>query len=85
MTSFESVKYHEELIQKWNDPQDIAQRCAVLIRDIHQMYGRFAFLVYTFHQNTKPKCRHPKKMQDVCAGQRYCMQCNSDLPSKKRR
>lgn len=27
-----------------------------------------------------PKCTHPKKMEDTCAGQKYCMNCNSDLP-----
>jgi len=26
-----------------------------------------------------PKCKHPKKMQDTCAGQKYCMSCNWDL------
>ena len=26
-----------------------------------------------------PKCKHPKKMQDTCAGQKYCMECNCDL------
>ena len=26
-----------------------------------------------------PKCKHPKKMQDMCGGQKYCMQCNWDL------
>lgn len=26
-----------------------------------------------------PKCRHPKKMQDICAGVKYCMDCNCDL------
>ena len=27
----------------------------------------------------EPKCKHPKKMQDICDGQRYCMNCNLDL------
>ena len=26
-----------------------------------------------------PKCKHPKKMQDTCNGQKYCMACNWDL------
>lgn len=26
-----------------------------------------------------PKCKHPKKMQDICGGQKYCMSCNWDL------
>jgi len=26
-----------------------------------------------------PNCKHPKKMQDICKGQKYCMECNLDL------
>ncbi len=26
-----------------------------------------------------PNCKHPKKMQDTCAGVKYCMDCNTDL------
>lgn len=26
-----------------------------------------------------PNCKHPKKMQDICKGQKYCMNCNMDL------
>lgn len=26
-----------------------------------------------------PACKHPKKMQDICEGQKYCMNCNMDL------
>ncbi len=26
-----------------------------------------------------PKCKHPKKMQDMCGSQKYCMACNWDL------
>ena len=26
-----------------------------------------------------PNCKHPKKMHDVCKGQKYCMNCNMDL------
>ena len=26
-----------------------------------------------------PNCKHPKKMHDICDGQKYCMQCNWDL------
>ncbi|KAF6242175.1 hypothetical protein C6988_09655 [Nitrosopumilus sp. b1] len=27
-----------------------------------------------------PKCKHPKKMRDLTSdGQRYCMNCNTDL------
>jgi len=26
-----------------------------------------------------PNCKHPKKMQDTCGSQKYCMACNWDL------
>ncbi|WP_268544013.1 hypothetical protein [Candidatus Nitrosotenuis cloacae] len=26
-----------------------------------------------------PECRHPKKMHDICKGQKYCKACNADL------
>lgn len=26
-----------------------------------------------------PNCKHPKKMQDTCGDQKYCMACNWDL------
>jgi len=28
------------------------------------------------------KCRHPKKMRDICDGVEYCMDCNSDINEK---
>ena len=27
----------------------------------------------------QPNCKHPKKMHDICKGQKYCMSCNLDL------
>ena len=77
MSSYSSVKYHQGLIDKWNDPKDVVQRAAVIILKIHQMYGREAFEVFKMLQN---KCTHPKKMRDLCAdGTIYCMDCNADL------
>ncbi len=79
--SYESVKYHEKLIEKWNDPQDITQRAAVVILEIHKMYGSIAFTVFKMLQNN---CKHPKKMRDLCAdGTVYCMDCNSDLTEEE--
>lgn len=69
--------YHQKLIDKWNDPKDAIQRAAVIILQIHQLYGREAFAVYKLLKN---KCKHPKKMRDLCAdGTIYCMDCNADL------
>ncbi len=73
----ESVKYHEKLIEQWNDPKDIAQRAAVVILNIHELYGKMAFVVLKMLHNS---CKHSKKMRDLCAdGTVYCMDCNADL------
>jgi len=77
LSSGDSVKYHEKLMKEWNDPKDIAQRAAVVIRDIHSMYGRAAFAVL---QMIEKNCKHPKKMRDMSNdGTVYCMRCNGDL------
>jgi len=81
LSSYESVKYSQGLIDEWDDPKDIAQRAAVVILKIHQMYGRGAFMVFKMLQN---KCKHPKKMRDLCAdGTIYCMDCNADLTEEE--
>ncbi len=77
LSASESVKYHEKLIEQWNDPKDIAQRAAVVILNIHELYGKMAFVVLKMLHNN---CKHPKKMRDLCAdGTVYCMDCNADL------
>ena len=81
LNSYESVKYNQGLIDEWNDPEDIAQRAAVVILEIHKMYGLMAFAVFKMLQN---KCKHPKKMRDLCAdGTIYCMDCNADLTEEE--
>jgi len=73
----QSVKVHQGLIEQWNNPQDVMQRAAVVILQIHQMYGRVAFAVLKMLEN---RCKHPKKMRDLCAdGTVYCMDCNANL------
>jgi len=80
-SSNESAKYFQELIDEWNDPKDIAQRAAVMLKKVHQLYGRGAFVVLKMIQN---KCKHPKKMRDLCAdGTIYCMDCNADLSEEE--
>ena len=77
LRAYSSAKYHQGLIDQWNDPKDVVQRAAVIILKIHQFYGREAFEVFKLLQN---KCKHPKKMRDLCAdGTVYCMDCNADL------
>ena len=43
LNSYSSAKFFQGLIDEWNDPKDIAQRAAVLLKKIHVMYGRGAF------------------------------------------
>ena len=77
LSSGDSVKHHQKLIEEWNEPKDIAQRAAIVIRDIHSMYGRAAFAVL---QMIEKNCKHPKKMRDMSNdGTLYCMSCNGDL------
>ncbi len=81
LNSYESAKYFQGLIDEWNDPKDIAQRAAVMLKKVHEMYGRGAFDVLQMIQN---KCTHPKKMRDLCAdGTLYCMDCNADIPESE--
>ena len=81
LNSYTSAKYHQGLIDKWNDPKDAIVRCAVLLKKVHELYGREAFEVFKMLQN---KCTHPKKMRDLCAdGTIYCMDCNADLSEEE--
>ncbi len=81
--SHKSVLYHQKLIDKWNDPEDIAVRAAVLIKKIHSSYGEG---IYSILNHLDTNCKHPKKMQDTCNGIVYCMDCNMDIKviSKKK-
>ncbi len=58
LKSYNSAKYHQGLIDEWNDPKDIVQRAAVLIKEIHLLYGRLAFEVFQMLQNNN---KLPKK------------------------
>jgi len=81
LSSYNSAQCCQGFIDEWNDPKDIVQRAAVLIKEIHVMYGRGAFEVLKLMQNN---CKHPKKMRDLCAdGTVYCMDCNGDLTEEE--
>ena len=81
LSSYSSAKELQGHIDEWNDPKDIAQRAAELMKKIHMMYGRGAFEVLQLIQN---KCKHPKKMRDLCKdGTIYCMDCNGDLSEEE--
>ena len=46
LESYTGVLRHQRLIDEWDNPNDIVQRSAVIIRDTHQIYGKFASMIY---------------------------------------
>ena len=66
----------QELKQKWNydndKPTEIAQ---ALIKTDETILSNLQKII----KELIPNCNHPKKMIDVCDGQKYCMDCNFDL------
>lgn len=76
LSSLTSIKYFQELIKEWNDPQDIAVRAAIMLKKTHQTYGK---IISEILENIITDCEHPKNMRDNCNGIVYCMNCNFDL------
>jgi len=69
--------------QSWNKDDDIVSRMANTIsgglkNDIDWLHAIKRQLLPEQHR-TKIVCKHQKKDQDVCDGQKYCMNCNQDL------
>ncbi len=46
LDSHRSVLCHQKLINEWDDPKDHIQRAAVVIRDIHGLYGKLLYEIY---------------------------------------
>ena len=46
LEDYSGVLRHQKLIDEWNDPKDVIQRAAVMLRDVHKIYGRFACTIY---------------------------------------
>jgi len=46
LTSYVEIQRYQKLIDEWDEPKDVAQRAAVLLIEVHKVYGYFAFLVY---------------------------------------
>lgn len=51
--SYSEILRFQKLIDEWSDPKDIAQRAAVLIKNIHQRYAGLAYMIY--HDVVKKK------------------------------
>lgn len=73
-----------ELLDEWhNDNEDVVSRNAKMIvrfqqYDLDWLQAIKRQLLPEQHR-TKIICKHPKKDQDVCEGQKYCMNCNQNL------
>jgi len=46
LESYSGVLRHQRLIDEWNDPKDVVVRAAVMLRDTHKIYGKFASMIY---------------------------------------
>ncbi len=46
LEAYTGVLRHQKLIDEWDNPKDIVQRAAVMLRDTHKTYGRFASRIY---------------------------------------
>lgn len=62
-----------ERVKDWDNG---SKRLGIVIAEV---YEDVAKCILAIKKNIQPKCKHPKKMQDVCEGQRYCMNCNMDI------
>lgn len=62
--------------RSWNKDIDCARELAKTIANLTQEETRVLELVKI---QLLQKCKHPKKMHDMCKDQKYCMNCNMDL------
>ncbi len=67
-----------DLVNNWSSD---TKGLGIAIASTHEDVAKCLFVIKKYLEE-KPKCRHPKKMQDKCEGQLYCMQCNTDLDEK---
>ena len=67
-----------DLVNNWTSD---TKGLGIAIASTHEDVAKCLFVIKKYLEE-KPKCRHPKKMQDKCEGQLYCMQCNTDLDEK---
>lgn len=76
LESFKQIKHFDKLIDEWDDPKDIATLAAVLLKNVHVLYGKGILQILN---NIQTNCKHPKKMRDTRKGVIYCKNCNFDL------
>jgi len=54
------IKIHQDLIDEWNDPKDIAVRAAELIKKVYQSHAIALLLIITILEEKSVR-KHPKK------------------------
>ena len=59
----------------WNK-DDLLKKLSTTLTD---MLDRDSKVLRSIRQELVGNCKHPKKMHDICKGQKYCMACNMDL------
>jgi len=59
----------------WNK-DDLLKKLSVALVD---MIDRDSKVLRSIRSELVGNCKHPKKMHDICKGQKYCMACNMDL------
>jgi len=46
LESYTGILRYQRLIDKWDDPKDIVKQAAVMLREVHEIYGKFATMIY---------------------------------------
>ena len=59
----------------WNK-DDLLKKLSITLVD---MLERDSKILRSIRRELVGNCKHPKKMHDICKGQKYCMACNMDL------
>jgi len=70
-------KIMEQLRKKWN--YNTFEEATDIAKVIFDADKTDIANLQAIRKQLVPNCKHPSKMHDVCAGQKYCMSCNMDL------
>jgi hypothetical protein len=72
----ELQKGHIDPEQPWREEDDIARKMTSVLAEMIEQDSK---VIRAIRKELIGSCKHPKKMHDVCKGQKYCMACNMDL------
>ncbi|MEM2159730.1 MAG: hypothetical protein QXN55_02100 [Candidatus Nitrosotenuis sp.] len=60
----------------WRKDNDLARKMTSVLAEVTERESK---ILREIRKELIGNCRHPKKMHDICEGQKYCMKCNMDL------